>query len=282
MTTSALFWNIWGHRHPEGIHRHIESLGSELVVACLTEVTSMRRLYDPIPRVHTSTDLAEPPSSINGLEQLTATFGGQFDIAYNTPQHRTWRCEVTGTKYDGIGFGSALLIKKGLEVVAIGHHPVLAGMPNNKERVLQYVVYRKDGNTYIVAHLHGVWIKGNTKGDDPLRDRQSRIVLDFLLTLTRAYGTGHVVFGGDLNLDLNTKALRILERGGGLELRYRNLIRKYKIANTRTPAYRKYGQPDASRYADYVLVSPEVEVHDFKVMNHVTASDHAPLLVKFS
>jgi endonuclease/exonuclease/phosphatase family metal-dependent hydrolase len=53
-----------------------------------------------------------------------------------------------------------------------------------------------------------------------------------------------------------------------------NLIKKYNITSTRTSIYTK---PD--KYADYVLVSPNIEVIDFKVLPD-EVSDHAPLYLE--
>jgi endonuclease/exonuclease/phosphatase family metal-dependent hydrolase len=157
---------------------------------------------------------------------------------------------------------------------------VLADVPDVRPRILQCMVFCKDDKTTIIAHLHGVWFKENSKGDDPRRITQSRVVAAHLAMLARRHNTKRIVFGGDLNLDIGTEAIAILERGfDGMPLR--NLIREYGIKSTRTPRYRKFGQEGESRYADYVFVSPEVEVLEFSVDTTELASDHAPLRIVF-
>ena len=55
----------------------------------------------------------------------------------------------------------------------------------------------------------------------------------------------------------------------------RNLIRENNITSTRTELYEK-----ELRMADYIFVSPEVTVKDFKVLPDVV-SDHSPLYMEF-
>ncbi len=277
MPSSVLFWNIWGHRKPPGIHEYITQYRDTLDICCLTEVTSMERPYNPVPRVHSSTDRTEPPSCIDGRQQLIKGFGEHFTIVYASPYFSSWLCKVTGETYDEVGFGSALLIKKGLRTIATGSIPILLNAPDKRGRILQYVAYEAAGTRYLVVHLHGVWLHHNTKGDDPLRDCQSQIVLQNIGSLAQVYDASRIVFGGDLNLDMNTRAIATLERGLEKDVPFRNLIRERAIQNTRTPAYRKFGMPGESRFADYVFVSPNVQVHDFMVDTSIDASDHAPI-----
>jgi endonuclease/exonuclease/phosphatase family metal-dependent hydrolase len=74
---------------------------------------------------------------------------------------------------------------------------------------------------------------------------------------------------GDFNLLPNTDSLTILEQG------MRNLIKEYPVTSTRSRFYEK---PD--KFADYILVSPEVVVEDFQVLDEAV-SDHLPLLLEF-
>lgn len=126
--------------------------------------------------------------------------------------------------------------------------------------------------------FHGIWIKENTKGDDGsgMRLQQSKIVRDSIRHMAKVQQVDKIILGGDFNLDIDTKALHALE-GDSLI----NLIRTHGITDTRTSYYRNYSA-GGSLYADYALVSPQVEVLDFTVLNHVMASDHAPLLLTFN
>ncbi len=283
--STALFWNVWGHRVPAGINGSLLAYAStkQVDVMGLVEVTHMRQVYEPVPAVHTSTNLKEPPSFINGYEQLSQVMGESYDIFYTTPNYRQWTCVITGSQYAGIGFGSALLVRKGLALLGQGSERFgVADDGIAKYRDMQWVVYEKGSSRYLVAHLHGIWFKENTKGDDPRRNEQSLFVRRTLRQLSEAYNVEKVVFGGDLNLAIDTEALSLLEQGEPGDVPWRNLIREYGIDNTRTPRYRKFDSADEPKHADYVFVPPAVTVHRFEVNTDNGASDHAPLLVHFS
>lgn len=280
--STVLFWNIWGHRNPRGIHEYIARHQNVLDVCCLTEVTSMRRPYDPVPQVHANADNYEPPSFLNGREQLLASFGDRFDIEYASPHFDSWTCAVTGKIYDEVGFGSALLIRKGLRTIETGSRRILHGVDDVRPRILQHIAYEVAGMRTLVVHLHGVWLRYNTKGDDPVRDLQTRCILENVDRIAHEHAINRVIFGGDLNLDIGTRAIAEIERGHGVTRRFRNLIREKKIAGTRTPSYRKFGMPEESLHADYVFVTQNIQVHRLDVDTAAVASDHAPLQLSFN
>ncbi len=283
--STALLWNIWGHRVPAGINGSLLAYASarQVDVMCLVEVTKMQRIYEPVPAVHTSASLEEPPSFVNGCEQLGQILGTLYDISYTTPNYRTWTCAMTGSQYSGIGFGSALLVRKGTALLGQGSKRFsVADDGIAKYRDMQWLVYEKNGSRYLVAHMHGIWLKENTKGDDPRRTEQSLFIRRTLHKLGKEYQVEKAVFGGDLNLAIDTQALVLLERGESGDMPWRNLIKEYAIGNTRTPRYRKFYSADEPKHADYVFTSPSVTVHGFEVHADNQASDHAPLVVEFS
>jgi Endonuclease/Exonuclease/phosphatase family len=280
--STVMFWNVWGHRCPGELHKHIASQMPTTDVFCFTEVTMMGKTYRPTPVVYTSKNEKEPPTHLNGVDQLMDLMHRQYMTMYNSPKTKTWVCQMTGKQYHFVGFGSALIYRRNLAVVDTGKTLICKNFPEIGPQVLQWIVYQKGVVSYLVAHLHGVWIAENTKGDHEARLAQSREVRVKLESLMYNYRVDKVVFGGDLNLDLYTRSLEALLCGPGSTVDYRNLIVEHEIASTRTPLYRKYGMNSETMYADYAIVSPKVEVHRFEVPNHVWASDHAPLLVEFS
>lgn len=280
----ALFWNIWGHRVPMGINSSLVRFTSRqsIDVLCLQEVTNMGVIYKPAPAIHTSFNHDEPPSYINGYAQLQEVLGESYKLFFASSHYSRWICEVTGCAYDGVGLGSALIVKQSLHSVAHGAVPFVTNKDDHATaRIMQWVVYEKSGRRYLVAHLHGIWIAENTKGDDPRRDAQSYFVCDQLTALMAQYQVSKVIFGGDLNLAIDTKAIRILEQGSAGQTAWVNLIKSYKVEGTRTKRYRKFTLQSESKHADYILVSPSVRVHNLVVDTGNEASDHAPLLVTY-
>ncbi len=114
-----------------------------------------------------------------------------------------------------------------------------------------------------IFNFHGLW---NPKGkiDIPERLRQSQKVCEVMNAISN-----HKIICGDFNLLPDTKSLFLLEQG------MRNLVKEYGFTSTRTSHYKK---PD--KFADYVLVSAEIRVLDFKVLAE-EVSDHAALLLDF-
>lgn len=119
-------------------------------------------------------------------------------------------------------------------------------------------------NGMVIANLHGLWQEGTDKKDTPERIKQSWIVKEFL-----DKKTGKKILCGDFNLLPNSKSISILERG------MRNLVKEYKIESTRSNLY-----DGEIGFADYILVSPDVEVKGFRLLQD-TISDHLPLYLNF-
>ena len=128
---------------------------------------------------------------------------------------------------------------------------------------VQYAQFQKDNKNYIVCNLHGHWTP-NFKGDNPARLEQFRNIKRFLDGLE-----GRKILCGDFNVAPDTKSVSILESS------MRNLISEYKITSTRSHLYTK-----ELKFADYIMVSPEVRTKNFEVLQ-VVVSDHLPLLLEF-
>jgi endonuclease/exonuclease/phosphatase family metal-dependent hydrolase len=130
-------------------------------------------------------------------------------------------------------------------------------------RNFHYVVVKNHGKEFLITNIHGFWKPGK-KGDTKESLEQSDKILDFLKSFT-----GPKILCGDLNLNPETESIKKLEKN------LVNLIAEYKVSNTRSKFYTRN-----EKFADYILVSPDVKVQDFKVMNeHV--SDHLPLYLSF-
>jgi len=112
--------------------------------------------------------------------------------------------------------------------------------------------------------LHGFWIP-DSKEDTLERLEQSDKIINFLNSYKH-----RKILCGDFNLNPNTQSMLRLEKG------MVNLIKKYNVRSTRSNLHTR-----KDKYADYILVSKDIEVLDFKVLQD-EVSDHLPLFLDFN
>ncbi len=134
-------------------------------------------------------------------------------------------------------------------------------------RNIQYLALEHGDKKVTIVNFHGLW-NGKGKTDTEDRLNQSKRIVAFLETIK-----GPKILCGDFNLLPDTQSLKMLE-GHGM----RNLIKEFGVTNIRTPLYTRGAT--SGLYADYILVSPEIQVNDFKILPDVV-SDHAPLFLDF-
>ena len=279
-TLKVLFLNIWAGRQEAELIDFISSQLNPFDIMCLTEVSHLK---GALPKTYVHLDKQSRPALLDAHNLLSNKFYRFYDHRFNAFGEEPWTCLETGDMYDKVLFGSSLFhLRHGaFTVIQGGAEQINTGHANGKPRVLQWICVNMAGTRYLIAHLHGVWIRDNTKGDSPERDTQSRMVRIELVRLMAKCGAKKLVFGGDFNLDLETNALRRLEGWGSDGMQLKNLVRENGITSTRTPLYRKHGTGE-TLHADYVLTTPNVDVRSFIVDNTALVSDHAPLMVSFS
>lgn len=213
-------------------------------VFCLQEVFSnadgKTQPHPELPMNHTLFELID--------ERLQDTHTGYF-----RPAHKDY-------------YGQAMFVKHGTPVTEEGdifiyenNTPEARG---RHSRNMQYIRTEVQGAHTVIANVHGLW-NGAGKTDTPERLEQSRRIREFVSNRSE-----QVIVVGDFNLNPDTQSLAIAEEG------MRNLIKEYAVTSTRTSFYTKEG-----KFADYVLVSPEVHVVDFKVLPD-EVSDHAGLFLE--
>ena len=147
--------------------------------------------------------------------------------------------------------------------------PVEVGKAVLSSRKLQYITFEFNNKEFTVANFHGLWVHA-PKTDTPERIAQAETIKNFL-----ASRNNPKILCGDFNLLPNTRSLAIMSEG------MRELITEFGITSTRTPLYRHFHNPDELNFADYMLVSPDVDMKKFEVLSDVV-SDHAPLYLEFS
>ena len=114
-------------------------------------------------------------------------------------------------------------------------------------------------------NLHGAW--GGTTDEKPFQKKQLEKFIKYLKSLKNPF-----VFTGDLNIAPDQPSiLKISELA-------RNLIAEYQILNTlnpRTHTAKALFPPGAA--VDYVFVSGDIKVTDFRVLKNEDISDHLGL-----
>ncbi len=145
--------------------------------------------------------------------------------------------------------GEIFIHRSDSKLVTDGHH----------SRNLQWVKFSFKNELFTVMNVHGLW-NGKGKTDTPERIAQSNLIKEFV---NKAEGKKILV--GDFNLNPDTESVRILAKD------MKNLIEEYSIVSTRTSLYKRPG-----KFADYIFVSPDVDVNNFTVLPD-EVSDHAAL-----
>lgn len=173
---------------------------------------------------------------------------------------------------DGI-YGIATFMNHEIEVlqsseffVAKGNWNDLSDMYNrDHDRKLQWFEIKLNNKKLLIMNVH-LTHRPEGKKDSKKRVKQINTIIDFMNTFDCPK-----ILAGDFNLLPDTECIKMLESCG-----LRNLVKDYSIQSTRTELYKK-----ELRFADYIFVSPEINVKEFKVLKDVV-SDHAPLYLDFN
>ncbi len=203
------------------------------------------------------------------LDYSRIMINGVKEIAEQLPYFNTFFRPSIDDNY-----GLLALVRKNINVVHEGDVFVYKekGYVSDKDvgnhaRNLQHITLKTERGLITVINFHGLWTdkpEGKGKQDIPERIEQSEKIVQYTQTLGNPF-----VLCGDFNLLPTTESVKILERGG-----MRNLVVENSIASTRTSHYLK-----PEKFADYIFVSKDLVVKDFKVLSD-EVSDHAPLVVE--
>lgn len=256
----VLSLNTWCGQIFTPLLQFISEKATEIDVFCFQEVMS------------TDTEVKESHACrmnlFEELQQVLPNHQGYFAVAQDG-------VDIEGPVDFQTSFGLAMFIRKDLKVNKAGDVFVFrhknACQFNNADqhaavtmgRNMQYAEIETAQGLYTICNLHGLW-NGQGKSDSPNRIQQSYQITSFLKQVS-----GKKILGGDFNLLPNTESLQIIKTG------LIDLITQYNIQSTRSHYYRHYGEND-SNFADYMLVSPDITVQDFKVLSDAV-SDHLPL-----
>lgn len=252
--------NTWGGKKFNLLINFIKHNSSDTDIFCFQEV------FDTTSRITQS--LGYRLNLYAELSKILNNFQGYF--VSTTDSYISGSFQPNFIDFD-LSWGQAIFVNKKIKADSSGNFFVFGKKEtfnpkdwNSFPRAVLYVTIKAKNKLFTVCNLHGIWIKGG-KGDTHSRISQSKQINDFL-----EKRQGAKIFCGDLNLDINTKSIKILEKN------MRNLIKEYNIPTTRSKLF-----PGDEKFADYTFVSPEIEVKSF-IVPDVKISDHLPMILQFS
>lgn len=198
--------------------------------------------------------------TFRGLKDILLNFNGYFEDY------------VAPGEYNKEGL--AIFVKNNISIKDKGeiflYNPPNVGLsddnPQSLWRNLQYILCNSGGGEFLIANMHGLFDRATKshKDDIPERIEQSQRVKAFLSKFDCSK-----ILCGDFNLWPDTESLKILEDG------MRNLVKEYGITSTRSVFF-----DFRNKFADYILVSPDVKINDFNILEE-TVSDHLAMYLDF-
>ena len=256
MSYKIISLNTWGGKEFPELCQFVSEHSHDTDIFCFQEV------FD------TNTDITETTEAranlFNELENLLphhighrAFIEGGFDYCGLVDFHLDFGITTFVNKNISIKNQESIIIHGSTEHI----NGNFEGHPRNIH-ILQ--LHKSDHQPLSVMNYHGLWKKDFGKGDCPERITQSQKIQDLVNKQTTP-----TILIGDFNLHPQTESLAILKQN------LRDLISEFDIKNTRSEHYQK-----PERYADYALISPQLEIESFEVPQHLNASDHLPLILK--
>ena len=203
----------------------------------------------------------------NLFSEMASILSDFNPVIYRDPEESYFHGELLPLD---IGTGQVIFIRKSLKIFENGGFRSHEDSPYHKEGDMvsgrcQWVkMYSDKIGQITVLNMHGLWQRNSKKADTPERLEQSEKVNGFFENIE-----GKRILCGDFNLAPHGEAMRKFEDN------MLNLVKEYKVNSTRSSHY-----PKEEKFADYILVSKDVKVMDFKVLQD-EVSDHLPLLVEF-
>lgn len=249
--------NTWAGTRFDELMEFIDREKDETDIFCFQEVTS------------TSTNRTETRGVRANLYQ-------DFILRLKGFDHQF---EYAAEQYDNVGkvdfefgYGQATFWKKSLEVThqsslfvhgEDSRDVVLHGDWWDSPRNVLLTDFELGKEQIRIANFHGLWVPG-FKSDSPARLKQAENLIKVF------EDKNPTILVGDFNLDITNDSLRIIEEGR------HNLIKESGITSTRSSFYTR-----EERYADYAIVTNDIEIKKFRVMTD-EVSDHLPLEIIFS
>ncbi|MDD5146993.1 MAG: endonuclease/exonuclease/phosphatase family protein [Candidatus Daviesbacteria bacterium] len=255
--------NTWGGKIYQPLVAFIKNYSRDSDIFCFQEIynttTSVKQFHN---------------IRANLLEELKQILP-DFQVFY-TPEFSGYDSNPNPVDFD-LTVGEATFIRKDINVHSFeklpisgdGSEKILKTDFSNFPVALQCINLIIDNKSYIICNIHGTSFPGS-KLDTKQRLEQSMKINNFLKRKS-----GAKILTGDLNLLPQTESIKILERD------MKNLIKQFNIEKTRSDLSPYFKKPGFQKFADYIFVSPDVNVKSFEVPE-VEISDHLPMILEFS
>ncbi len=271
--------NAWGGRLGESLLQFLGRLSSDVDIICLQEVPSTGKILEGSKEWSNANKVADDHAVHKG-QKVPDLYK---EICRTLPEFNAF----VSPQYSSTGESLATFVNNRLDVMqsssSRAHPPLRIDYRLSNGEIVPYefnspvfhISIWDNGVALNIINVHGLW-QPVGKVDTRERLSQSAFWTRLLTSLP-----GKRVLCGDLNLYPDTKSIKKIEESG-----MRNLIKEYKIDSTRSEMYdlqlRARGKEPTKKdwFADYVFVSKDIKVLDFKAINQ-TVSDHLPLLIKF-
>lgn len=249
--------NLWGGKLYEPLIAFITSHSSDTDIFCFQDcLFGTRPEFSPIQKAR-----------INLFVEIQKVLSDFNAFIYRDPEESYIHGELLPLD---VGCGQVIFVRKNIEVIDSGGFRSHPDSPYHKGgdlvsgRCQWTKVKPNDAGEVTILNLHGLWQRNSQKKDTSERMEQSQKIRDFFNG-----HNGKKILCGDFNIINDGNAMNLLEEG------MINLIKKYNITSTRSSYY-----PKEEKFADYILVSHNVEVKDFQTLPD-EVSDHLPLILAF-
>jgi len=237
--------NIWGGRVHQALLDFVKNHAEDTDIFCFQEV--YKTPTDTAVQDNVRTNIYAE------LEHILPGYTGFYMVTENNYAE-------THVSEFGVAFGQAVFVKTSLGATRLEY-----GVSEEAgAKLLLGINVRQNDKVYSIINFHGVH-DGQGKIDNEKRLAQSKAIQDVLKKIN-----GLKILCGDFNVIPETQSLSIMAEG------MRNLIKENNITSTRSSLYTK-----GIKYADYTLVSPDVQVIRFKMLLE-EVSDHLAMLLEFA
>lgn len=268
MTLRIVSLNAWGGKiHPQLLH-YLEGVNADIL--CLQEVVRTPATQSSWLEYRDGDHVL--PQRANLFDEIREILPGHDAMFFPTAR---------GELHDGAAlvpseFGLGTFIRSSLPIIGQAMdfvHGAFAAHgwgPHPRGRNAHGLrLYNYEGDYPLtIVQLHGLRDKAG-KSDTPARAAQAEALFQLI---ERVWRPGErLIVCGDLNLLPDSQTFDVLSQLGLIDL-----VTSRGFTDTRTSHYEKDG-----RFADYMLVTPNVEIVRFEVVTEPEVSDHRALLLEF-